>query len=99
MDARERVEYKAGKTTTYWKALPLHDRRQRLLETWRQIRSQLARTIRGLELLPLPQDAGSFAHLKRFEDGLDAVICAWMGMLYLQGDARACGDESCAIWT
>ena len=42
---------------------------------------------------------GTAAGLKRFEDALDALICAWVGIDYLAGRARPYGDTSAAVWT
>ena len=36
--------------------------------------------------------------LKAFEDQLDAVVCAWVGVCALEGRARAYGDAESAIW-
>jgi len=30
----------------------------------------------------------AFSSLKRYEDALDGLICAWVGMRYLAGEAR-----------
>ena len=38
------------------------------------------------------------AQLKPYEDSLDALICAWVGALYIDGAARALGDAESAIW-
>ncbi|PZO06560.1 MAG: hypothetical protein DCF28_01595, partial [Alphaproteobacteria bacterium] len=48
--------------------------------------------------LPLPDPNGSSASLKAFEDMLDAVICAWVGVQTLKGKALPYGDEQSAIW-
>jgi hypothetical protein len=29
---------------------------------------------------------------------IDALVCAWVGMKYLAGEAVAYGDETAAIW-
>ena len=49
-------------------------------------------------VLPSAEDLSSFSHLKRYEDTIDALICAWVGMKYLDGKAHAYGDETAAIW-
>lgn len=98
--ARERVPYKATKTTTYWKGEPLAVRRTKLVEEWRRILAALKRDISGITLeLPIPDEDTKFAGLKRFEDALDALICCWLGIQYLGGDAKAYGDKTAAIWT
>ena len=38
------------------------------------------------------------AELKAYEDSLDALLCAWVGIEYLTGKARAFGNETAAIW-
>ncbi len=40
-----------------------------------------------------------FARLKRYEDALDALVRAWVGIEYLAGRTRAFGDADAAIWT
>ena len=41
---------------------------------------------------------GTIAALKRYEDALDALICAWVGTEYLAGRLRAHGDATAAVW-
>jgi len=50
--------------------------------------------------LPSPDDAETtpLAHLKRYEDALDALVCAWVGSRFLAGEAMAFGDADSAIW-
>lgn len=33
-----------------------------------------------------------------YEDAIDALVSAWCGMCYLQGQAKAFGDERATIW-
>jgi predicted RNase H-like nuclease len=40
----------------------------------------------------------SASGLKRYEDALDALVCAWVGAKYLLGEAVAYGDGTAAIW-
>jgi predicted RNase H-like nuclease len=56
----------------------------------------LARDIDGVELRVPAR--GPLAQLKRYEDALDAVVCAWVGIQYLEGKARAYGDATSAVW-
>ena len=93
-----RLTYKAGKTTTYWPAAPLDERRTRLREVWRRIVAALDRQIAGVaEALPPPAETRGRA-LKAYEDRLDAVVCAYVAIAALRGEARAYGDEDSAIW-
>ncbi len=58
--------------------------------------------IDGIDL-PLPAgadlDAAGPGKLKRFEDALDSLICAWTGVVYLAGRCQTFGDCEAAIWT
>ena len=97
--AERRLPYKASKVAKYWP----HDlpgaRRQRLLETWRQIVAMLDGRIEGVEgLLSLPAFESKGYEMKAFEDMLDAVVCAWVGTCILEGNATAYGDAVSAIW-
>tara|TARA_B100002003_G_scaffold148670_1_gene137814 strand:+ start:724 stop:861 length:138 start_codon:yes stop_codon:yes gene_type:complete len=40
----------------------------------------------------------SLAGLKTYEDGIDALVCAWVGIEYLRGAATPYGDDDAAIW-
>jgi predicted RNase H-like nuclease len=96
---RYRLEYKAGKTLTYWPELDAPQRRANLLEVWRKILAELETRIAGVEAaLPLPTPGIVGARLKALEDQLDAVICAAVGIAALNGDAKAFGDAESAIW-
>jgi predicted RNase H-like nuclease len=49
-------------------------------------------------VLPNPSEVRSLAEFKRYEDALDALVCAWVGMEYLAGRAVPYGDDQAAIW-
>ena len=36
--------------------------------------------------------------VKAYEDKLDAVVCAWVGICALEGRAMPFGDRNSAIW-
>lgn len=96
MGASYRVPYKASKTLTYWPGCELEDRQQRLAVVWRDGLGQLDEHLDTGFTLPGPRP---FARLKRYEDALDALVCAWVGIEYLSGRTRAFGDGAAAIWT
>ena len=48
--------------------------------------------------LPHFREIETLAALKRYEDTLDALVCAWVGMQFANGLAIPYGDESAAIW-
>lgn len=98
LDAEYRVRYKIARARRYWPSLSSAERRVRILSEWRRICSALAETILGIELT-LPADAASNTALKRYEDALDALVCAWVGIEYLAGRTTAYGDATAAIWT
>ncbi len=94
----ERLPYKAGKTTTYWQGKDIETRKQLLIAEWQFILDCLRRHIDDIDL-PLPDPAiHSLSSLKRYEDALDGLICAWVATQFLAGTAVALGDKSAAIW-
>ena len=100
LDVQKRAPYKASKTGTYWKGKDLVTRGQLLLEQWHLILDALKVEIDGIDL-PIPmvfKPGMTIAGLKRYEDALDALICAWVGIRYLEGRCDAYGDDSAAIW-
>jgi hypothetical protein len=48
--------------------------------------------------LPGPDNMVSTSGVKRFEDSLDALVCAWVSAKYLEGDTVPYGDSTAAIW-
>jgi predicted RNase H-like nuclease len=102
MNAVYRVPYKIAKVARYWPTLSPSERRRKVVQTWHEIYAALAVTISGAEL-PLPGvDAVGLlgnAGLKRYEDALDALVCGWIGIAYLQRRCVPYGDATAAIWT
>jgi predicted RNase H-like nuclease len=74
----------------------VEDRQRRLAEVWRHVLGRLEAHLQPGFVLP---EARSFARLKRFEDALDALVCAWVGIEHLAGRTRALGDGDAAIWS
>jgi predicted RNase H-like nuclease len=97
--AARRLPYKESKIAKYWPDLSVPERRQRLLEQWDVILQLLARHIEGVmeAFKPIPLSSPRRA-MKAFEDALDAVVCAWVGICVLEGRATAFGDPDSAIW-
>jgi predicted RNase H-like nuclease len=96
---QERVRYKVSKASKYWPNLPTSQRRHLILQELCAIRTGLQAEF-GLFDLPLPA-VGTITTqrmLKRFEDALDALICAWVGTRYAEKNAVAFGDSTAAIW-
>ena len=99
MGERERLPYKAAKTTTYWPSLSAEQRHRKLREVWARIVEALEDRIGGTAAaLPVPADDVRGWALKAFEDKLDAVVCASAAIAALNGEADAHGDDEGAIW-
>jgi len=99
MAAAVRLPYKVGKSRKYWPAASPVERRSRLLAIWSSITTALEQHIGGvLEALPLPEPTASGLILKAFEDKIDAIVCAWVGIEALEGRAMPFGDEDASIW-
>lgn len=97
--AGRRLEYKASKARKYWKGATVPQRIARLLEVWQRIVDALAQQLGPLPFtLPRPEDVRSLSALKRYEDALDALVCAYVGVLYATKKAEALGDATGAIW-
>lgn len=71
--------------------------------TWDAVRPVWTRVLTALDgelagaALDLPV-AAPRARLKRWEDALDAIVCAWVGARYSDGAVECYGDEKAAIW-
>lgn len=101
LGAPTRVQYKIAKASNYYRDLDVVQRRERIVSTWHEILDALRRLISGITLeLPAPSVLGSTSNsdLKRYEDAIDALICAWIAITYVEGHCTAFGDELAAIW-
>jgi predicted RNase H-like nuclease len=99
MNVDYRLEYKAGKTSRYWPGLDVSERKKKLFHIYKNVLHVLGKEISDITL-SLPDDLVQqpFSHFKRYEDVIDALICGWVGIQYLQGNAKAYGDDTGAIW-
>ncbi|MEA2690798.1 MAG: hypothetical protein QOJ16_185 [Acidobacteriota bacterium] len=99
LDRPSRVPYKVSKAGRYWKDSNKAQRISQLLEEFQNIYNALVKIFGPLALpLPAADSVSSLGVLKRYEDALDALVCAWVGVLYMQGAAVALGDDNAAIW-
>jgi predicted RNase H-like nuclease len=98
LDAPERLKYKIGRTAAYWPAATPVERRTNVIAVMQAILDGLRREISGIPLALPERSAVGLAALKRFEDVLDALVCAWVGASYLAGAAEPYGDSDAAIW-
>lgn len=97
--APRRLPYKAGNSAKYWPGEPVAVRRSLLADQWRQIAALLATRLDGVaEHLPMLAEPATGIARKAHEDMLDAIVCAWVGVAALIGQADAYGDDRSAIW-
>lgn len=95
-----RLRYKVSKSRRYWPKISIQKRIVNLLNAYQGILEALRMYIEHIPLdLPMPQQVNNLAHLKRYEDALDALVCGWVGVKYLAGQIRCYGDSTAAIWT
>ncbi len=87
--ATERLPYKIAKPRRTWREV-----RPR----WEAILRLLRQRIDGIDL-ELPEDDDTpIPRLKRFEDAIDALVCAWVAIEYVEGRVVPYGDRTAAIW-
>jgi predicted RNase H-like nuclease len=99
MNASYRVPYKISKSRQYMPQTPLRERSKLLREEMARILWALHAHISNIDLLlPQPEDLRSLSALKSYEDMIDALVCCWMGILMVTGEAVPLGDEDSAIW-
>lgn len=97
--ANERLPYKLAKIRKYWRNERPETRRERLIAQWQIIIDALEPEITNVaDLLIIPNTNEPTWKLKAFEDALDAVVCAWVGICALEGRAVPYGDADSAIW-
>ena len=99
LDRDYRVPYKVSKN--YWRrcTLSINQRADLLIKEFRSIYNGLAAVILGIpDFLPPSPYGGTLNSLKRYEDTLDALVCAWVGSRYIEGCAVPYGDSVAAIW-
>jgi predicted RNase H-like nuclease len=88
LGASYRVPYKLGRAAQYWPEKTSAQRKRAILDKWRAIRRAL--DVDGFDL--------RMRASKRYEDALDAVVCAWVGVEFLAGRAKPYGDDTAAVW-
>ncbi len=94
-----RIAYKIGKSSQYMRNIPLRERIDYVWSEMMQILSAIHEHIGGINLsLPTSEEILRSRQLKPYEDMLDALVCCWMGMRLLNGQAVPLGDEHSAIW-
>ena len=94
-----RLPYKVSRSASYWPGTSIRERVGLVLHNLTRIDASL-RAIFGETRVALPsiEKVVRLSELKRHEDALDAVICAWVGTRFVEGLAQPYGDELAAIW-
>lgn len=94
-----RLPYKVDKRRKYWPDADTDERKRLLISEFAFILESLRKHLHGIELeLRVAADAPTFVALKRYEDAIDSLVCAWSALCYWRGEADAYGDETGAIW-
>jgi predicted RNase H-like nuclease len=96
----KRPLYKVSKIARYCKGT-MSERIDRLLETWSSICAALEQKVGDIGIsFPERDSIRSLAHLKPYEDAIDAVVCAWVGACVVDGTAKPYppDDPDAAIW-
>lgn len=95
----KRVPYKVSKSKKYWPDADIEERKMKLLLEYQAMYNKLENVFGILDFaLPNIDTVPTLTSLKRYEDALDALVCAWVGSLFLAGKATPLGDSIAAIW-
>ena len=95
----QRVPYKVANARKHWPDRSAEERSTLLRSELKGIEAALVRELGPLPFsVPGPEQPVPTRALKAYEDALDAVVSAWVGVLYLEGKAVALGDASGAVW-
>ena len=95
-NADYRIPYKLARRQRYWRSKNAAERLKEIRLSWDIILHFLNER---LEFdLAIDCEGQSLQSWKAWEDVIDAVVCCWVGIEWLAGEAQPYGDESSAIW-
>jgi len=97
MEIKKRLPYKVSRSGRYWKKTSVAERIKRLRTVWGPLIGFLGDEIAGLEET-VPSDVQRLNAMKPHEDVIDAVISAYVGVLFVNGMTEPHGDADSAIW-
>ncbi|MDX2015478.1 MAG: DUF429 domain-containing protein [Myxococcaceae bacterium] len=92
-----RVPYKVSRASKYWPGTTPAVRARRILDELHALNDAVTQRLPGASV-PLPAKVQTLAELKRYEDALDALVCAFIGIEVIEGRGTAWGDSTAAIW-
>lgn len=97
LSAESRLKYKVGKVAKFFPDKTTAERKDKIEEVWIKIAEKADEDIKGFSdtLVRTIRETGIS---KRSEDLLDALICAWIGLKCLRGEAKPFGNQEAAIW-
>ena len=94
-----RLAYKVARSKRLWPNATVPERIDNLRANFQLLHEGLAAQIIRIPGHVVPALAPrTLSALKRYEDALDALVCAWVGARYLEGHAQCFGDANAAIW-
>lgn len=98
--AERRLPYKFSNRRNYWPQEQPKVRSLNILREMRAIASLMENEIAGVEaaMPELDCESATGREWKAYEDMLDAVVCAAVGICVLEGRAVPFGDDQSAIW-
>ena len=99
MRLKMRHKYKVSRSHKLWPNTCVRSRVRKLISAFHELKHALDREIADIDL-PFPElgENVALSHLKPYEDALDALVCAWVGICYIEGRAEPFGNEIAAIW-
>ncbi len=99
LNIQYRVPYKVGRSKSYWPTFTISERISALLKEFHIINQALVGVV-GQTYLTFPKaaDVSALTSLKRYEDSLDALVSAWVGTCYMEGNTVPYGDATATIW-
>ena len=100
MRATERLSYKVGKSARSYRKNTKAERIEILCALYADILLELSRFIEVHSTVFRAPEASEITHissLKSYEDSIDALVCAWVGILYVEGQTVQMGGDRDAI--
>lgn len=97
MRCAKRYKYKVSRARTLWPHASTTDRLQRAVAAQSAILARLIKHIDGIDV-DVPKRPLTIEAVKARENKVDALVCAWTGIEYLDHRAIALGNQDAAIW-